>query len=454
MSQVAVPLGSRFGDLVGAGHVVSDPTSLAAYEVDGRRPAAALLPGSADEIAEILRFASVEHLAVIPVGGKTHLHIGMPPQRYDLALDLSRLNRILAYEPRDLTLGVEPGMACAELDRSLREKGQFLPLSPPFPERATLGGIVSAGSDSPLRYAHGTTRDFLLGVEFVTGEGVVSKSGGRVVKNVTGYDLHKLLIGSLGTLAVITRLNLRTFPLPPAQRMFVAAFANSSSAFVFCRTISKSQLQPRVVDVLDGGAAGLFAGRGAGFLRRDSWLVVLETAGHEAVLERHARDLAAMSRETHTVEFIALEDSQRDQLFGCLCEFSPIAFSTTSAATFFRIAALTSAMPMLLPKIQKLAQRHAVDCAVLVRALGVVYVALLPPASPKSYPELVSCSRELLDLCVASGAIPMIERCPLELKSMLNIWPPARTEVEIAKRLKSVFDPQGILSPGRFRGGI
>ena len=454
MSQVAVPLGSRLGDVVGVGHVVSDPASLAAYEVDGRCPSAALLPGSADEIAEILRFASAEHLAVIPVGGKTHLHIGMPPQRYDLALDLSRLNRILAYEPRDLTLGVEPGMACADLDRSLREKGQFLPLSPSSPERATLGGVVVAGSDSPLRYAHGTTGDFLLGVEFVTGEGVVSKSGGRVVKNVTGYDLHKLLIGSLGTLAVITRFNLRTFPLPPAQRMFVAAFADSSSAFAFCQAIAKSQLQPRIVDVLDGGAAGLFAGRGAGFLRRDSSLVVVEAAGHEAVLERHARDLAAMSREAHAVEFIALQDAQRDQLFGCLCEFSPIAFSTTSAATFFRIAALTSAMPTLLPKIQKLAQRHALDCAVLVRALGVVYVALLPPASPKSYPELVSCSRELLDLCVASGAIPMIERFPLELKSMLNIWPPAGTELEIAKRLKSVFDPQGILSPGRFREGI
>jgi glycolate oxidase FAD binding subunit len=455
MSQVAVPLGSRFGDLVGAGHVVSDPTSLAAYEVDGRRPAAALLPGSAAEIAEILRFASAERLAVIPVGGKTHLHIGMPPQRYDLALDLSRLNRILAYEPRDLTLGVEPGMACADLDRSLREKGQFLPLSAPFAKRATLGGIVAAGSDSPLRYAHGTARDFLLGVEFVTGEGVVSKSGGRVVKNVTGYDLHKLLIGSLGTLAVITRLNLRTFPLPPSQRMFVAAFADSSSAFAFCRAISKSQLQPRVVDVLDGGAAGLFAGRGgAGFLPRDSSLVVVEAAGHEAVLERHARDLAAMSREAHAVEFIALDDAQREQLFGCLCEFSPIAFSTTSAATFFRIAALTSTMPTLLLKAQKLAERHALDCAILVRALGVVYVALLPPPSSKSYPALLGCSRELLNLCVASGAIPMIERCPLELKNMLSVWPPAGTEQEIATRLKGVFDPQNILSPGRFRGGI
>jgi glycolate oxidase FAD binding subunit len=405
-------------------------------------------------VSEILRFASAERLAVISVGGKTQLHIGMPPRRYDLALDVSRMHRILAYEPRDLTLGVEPGITFADLDRSLGEKGQFLPLSPPFPERATLGGIVAAGSDTPLSYTHGTARDFLLGVEFVTGEGVLSKSGGRVVKNVTGYDLHKLLIGSLGTLAVITRLNFRTFPLPPAQRMFVSAFADPSSAFAFCRTIANSQLQPRVVDVLDGGAAGLSVGRGASLLRRDCWLVVVEAAGHEAVLERHGRDLEAISREAQTVEFIALSDAQREQLSGCLCEFSAIAFSATSAATIFRIAGLPSAMSLLLPKIQKLAQHHALDCAVLVRALGVVYVALLPPAGPKSFPQLVSCSRELMDLCVASGAIPMIERCPLELKNVLNIWPPPGTEHEIAKRLKSVFDPQGILSPGRFRGGI
>src|ERR1700731_1736541 len=144
MSQVAISLGSRLGDVVGAGHVVSDPTSLAAYEVDGRCPSAALLPGSAAEIAEILRFASAEHLAVIPVGGKTHLHIGMPPQRYDLALDLSRLNRILAYEPRDLTLGVEPGVRFADLERQLSQEGQFLPLAPAFAHRATLGGMAAA----------------------------------------------------------------------------------------------------------------------------------------------------------------------------------------------------------------------------------------------------------------------------------------------------------------------
>lgn len=454
MSQVAVSLASRLGEFVAAGRVLTDPASLAAYEVDGSHPSAALRPGSVAEIAEILRFASAERLSVIPVGGKTHLHIGMPPHRYDLALDVSGMNRLLAYEPHDLTLGAEPGMTFADLDRRLREKGQFLPLASPFAERATLGGIVAAAADTPLRHAHGTAKDFLLGVEFVTGEGIISKSGGRVVKNVTGYDLHKLFIGSLGTLGVITRLNFRTFPLPPDQRMFVAAFADQSGAFALCQALMKSPLQPRVLDVLDPGAAGLFAARGAGFLGRDSWLVVVEAAGYQAVLERHARDLASMSRDAHATEFIALDEARREQLFGFVCEFSPIALGVTSAAIVFRIAALPSSMPMLLAEVRKLANRHALDCAILIRALGIVYLALLPPGDPKIYPELPSCARELMDLCIRSGAAPMIERCPSEIKNVLGIWLPPGTEHEIAQRLKRVFDPQGILSPGRFRGGI
>jgi len=452
MSQVALSLTSRLGELVGHGRVVSDGASLAAYEIDGLRPAAALQPTSVSEIAEILRFASAERLAVIPTGGRTHLHIGMPPHSYDIALDVSGMNRVLAFEPQDLTLGAEPGITFAELDRTLREKGQFLPLAPPLAERATLGGIVAAGADTPFRYAHGTARDFLLGMEFVTGEGIVSKSGGRVVKNVTGYDLHKLFIGSLGTLGVITRLNFRTFPLPPDQRMFVAAFADPSGALALCRAIAKSPLQPRILDLLDPGAAGLFAARDAGFLGRNSWLVVVEAGGQEAVLERHARDLAAMSKETNASEFVALDKGRRDQL--CLCEFSPLAFGASSSAMIFRVASLPSALPALLEGMRKVTDAHALNCAMLVRALGVVYLALLPPAGPKVFPELVSCSREMMDFCVTSGAAPMIERCPLKIKTALGIWPPAWPEQEIAERLKHVFDPQSVLSPGRFRGGI
>ena len=127
----------------------------------------------------------------------------------------------------------------------LAEQKQFLPLVVPFLERATIGGIVAANSSSPLRHAYGGVRDFCLGMEFVTGEGLQAKSGGRVVKNVTGYDLHKLLIGSLGTLGVITRVNFRTFPLLPAQGTFVASFSAAESAFQFCGAISHSPSRRR-----------------------------------------------------------------------------------------------------------------------------------------------------------------------------------------------------------------
>ena len=196
-------------------------------------PSAVVAPADAAQIAEILRFAVAEKLAVIPTGGCTKLGIGSPPARYDLALDLSRMNRVLAYDPHDLTLGVEPGVRIADLLRTLGEQKQFLPLAVPFAERATIGGIVAANSSSPLRHAYGAVRDFCLGMEFVTGEGAQAKSGGRVVKNVTGYDLHKLLIGSLGTLAVITRVNFRTFPMPQAQGTFVASFSVGGSGVRF-----------------------------------------------------------------------------------------------------------------------------------------------------------------------------------------------------------------------------
>ena len=390
----------------------------------------------------------------------------MPPRHYDIALDLSRMDKILAYEPRDLTLGIEPGVTCADLHRELRQKGQFLPIAPLFGDRATLGGMVAAGMDSPLRYGYGATRDFLLGVEFVTGEGLASKSGGRVVKNVTGYDLHKLFVGSLGTLGIITRLNFRTFPLPPRRQMFVIAFDAPSRAFEFCRLLVNSPLDPKVLEVFDPATAALFRSRGIDFLPSGSWLVAIEAAGHESVLARHERDLASISREACAAGFVSLEESQREPLFACLSEFPSIALAADRTAVIFRVPILPSAMPSLLEKIRSLADDRGLACAILIRALGVVYVALLSPdQSPDQSPveapletkarsQLISCSRSMVDLFIGNGALPTIERCPLEIKTVLGVWPPPGAENEIAQRLKRVFDPREILSPGRFRGGI
>ncbi len=283
---------------------------LGAYAVDGLMPQAALRPESAAEVAAILRFASAERLAVIPMGGRSKLGIGMPPRKYDLALDMTRMNRVLAYDPGDLTLGVEPGVRYADLARQLAGERQFLPLAPAFAERATIGGIVAAGADSPLRYGYGSVRDFLLGMEFVTGAGVASKSGGRVVKNVTGYDLHKLLVGSLGTLAVITRINFRTFPVPPEQQLFIVSYKHARAALGLCERVAKSQLQPRMVEAFNQETATRFGIGAAGNVAGDAWRVAIAAAGETAAVARHARELAAMARETAAAGFDTLDDAQ------------------------------------------------------------------------------------------------------------------------------------------------
>src|SRR4051812_13130301 len=172
MNPATASLGARFADLLGSEHVLVDEGALCASAVDGLQPSMVVRPALAEEIAEVLRLAAAEKLAVIPMGGRTKLSIGMPPRKYDIAMDLTRMDQVLAFEPGDLTLGVQPGITFAALERQLAARKQFLPLAPAFADWATMGGIVAAGADSPLRHGYGGVRDQLLGMEFVTGAGV------------------------------------------------------------------------------------------------------------------------------------------------------------------------------------------------------------------------------------------------------------------------------------------
>jgi glycolate oxidase FAD binding subunit len=458
MSQSATLAASRLADFTGAEHVITSSASLSAYTVDGLSPWAAVRPGSAAEAAEVLAFAAAERLAVIPTGGRSKLAVGMPPRKYDLALDMSRMNRVLAYDPGDLTLGVEPGVRYAELAARLAGDRQFLPLAPPFAGRSTIGGIIAAGCDSPLRHAYGSARDFLLGMEFVTGGGVASKSGGRVVKNVTGYDLHKLLVGSLGTLAVITRINLRTFPVAPEQKTFLASFTGADAALGFCWRLADSQLQPRMVETLSPATAAMFAAAGA-LPAEPCWRVAIGVAGHHAAVERHARELARLARDSHPADFAALDPSQPDALLEAIADFSRITLEQFPGAAILRIATLPAAMLALIEHVHAVAERHGFGEAILARAAGIVYAAILPPAQetagdPAATKRLAAACQELMAAVTEAGGRPMIEWCPLELKREMSVWPPAGGEQELAQRLKNVFDPHGILAPGRFQGGI
>jgi len=450
---------TRLEEIAGAAYVVSDATEITAREVCGARPSVVVSPSDAAQIAEILRFAAQEKLAVIPTAGCSKLGIGSPPARYDIALDLSRLNRVLAYDPHDLTLGVEPGVRIEDLLRRLAEQKQFLPLEVPFSDRATIGGIIATNSSSPLRHAYGAVRDFCLGMEFVTGEGSRAKSGGRVVKNVTGYDLYKLLIGSLGTLAVITRVNFRTFPMPQALGTFVASFSSADAAFIFCRAIAHSALTPQILEVADPGAGQLiFSRESSAQIMPLQWSVVIAAAGQAAVVDRYAQELGRIAADSHAAEFLSMGEAQQLPILERIREFPRLALQAEPEAAIFRISILPTSTPSLLAQLDEVAKRNHMEVATLTRASGIVYAVFLPEQqSSDSTAYLAASIPEVFRACAEPGmqASALLEWCPAKIKTSADIvWGPSRPDFELMRRVKNSFDPQNVLSPGRFAGGI
>ena len=345
-------LARRLADICGDAHAVEDPAELGRYQIGALRPLAAAKPASSEDVAEIVKLAAGDGLALVTCGARSKLGMGMPPRKYDLALDLARLNRVIAYDPGDLTLGVEAGIPLGILADELRKHSQFLPLAVPFFRSATAGGTIASGVDTPLRQFYGTARDYILGMEFITGSGILTKSGGRVVKNVTGYDLHKLMIGAMGTLGVITKINFRTFPLAAETRAFVASFAEAKGALALRDLIADSPLRPLSLDILSPGIAQVFSGQiatqiepaplPAGLISDSPWELVAQFAGNESIRARYESELGRMAREAGAARTATFSQSEMEGLSGRIREFVPIALRNSPAATIVKISVLPS----------------------------------------------------------------------------------------------------------------
>jgi glycolate oxidase FAD binding subunit len=451
---------ARLAEIVGAANVASDFAQLATYEIDRKLPAAAVRPATSEEVAEIVKFAASEKLALVPTGARTKLGIGYAPSRYDLALDMTRLNKVIAYDPGDLTLSVEAGVPLAKLAQVLAEHRQFLPLPVPFANRTTIGGLVASGVDSPLRQFYGTARDFLLGMEFVTGEGVAAKSGGRVVKNVTGYDIHKLMIGALGTLGVITRVNFKTFPMPLATRGFIARFPSAENALEMRQRIAQSALTPLTMEILSPRVAELFSSDAAtryerapmpaDVLSNTEWALSTGYAGNEQVLERYAKDLQRMAQESGATGVTILTENL-PPAWARKCEFIPIALASSPATTIVKISVLPMRMNVALAAAQKAAETNHLRWAALARGLGIIYFAILPSDHTEEHRQRVaSAASAAQEACAKLAGHATIPWAPAEWKTKLQIWSPPHLDSTQMQKLKSVFDPQKILSPGRF----
>jgi glycolate oxidase FAD binding subunit len=499
MTSPSTNLIARFESILGSSQVLADPASCATYAVDEILPSVVVKTASAEQVAEIVRFASLEKLALIPCGNRTKLALGTPPSRYDIALDLTALNQIPHYDPGDLTVSADAGTPLTKLNALLYEHNQFLPLLVPWYSRSTIGGTIASGLHSPLQQFYGAARDFLIGAEFVTGSAALTKSGGRVVKNVTGYDLHKLLIGSLGSLAVITRLNFRTFPAPIAgSRGFVASFPSAEGALALRRAITKSSLTPLTHDIISPELAQIFATRtpatpetavfagenrtpsqaslppvGDWFSSRE-WQLCAAFAGTPEVLTRYARELTLLAERSRANSTTILDDATRPAFWGRLRESLSLFLEASPATAIFKISVLPSHHATLFESLRQIADHAALPHALIARAGGTIYFALLPTSTNEETISLLAhCATRIFNAVSAAGGPDPRNRgyatllfAPLALKQKINMGGPhpvspastrpttnARLEqapgLALMRRLKSAFDPQNILAPGR-----
>lgn len=403
----------------------------AAYTVDGRAPACIAAPESVVQLQEILTTAQNIAQHVIPVGGGAHLHLGNPPDAYDLALSAARLNRIVAHEPADMTVTVEAGVRFADLKAQLATHGQWLPLDPPGLERATIGGLLAANVSGPLRHRYGTIRDWLLGTRVVHADGTTSKSGGRVVKNVSGYDLHKLYVGSLGTLAVIAEATFKLAPLPQVERTVAVACPSAAAATAIISAAHERGLAVVAAELLSPTAAHAVCGA-------SSWVALLRVAGGTAAVARTLRELGDYIELAEG----SLADTADDIWARWRDSFAPATLS-------LRFSVMPSRAAHLAESLDRRFVGDAPKLSATVTA-GVVRLNLTPSDNARCL-TLIESARAV---AARYDAFMVIDAAPPAVKQQLDVFGPPRSDIEIMRRLKADFDPQRTLAPGRFMGRI
>ncbi len=447
-------ISSRLSSLADSKCIVSNPIQLASYQIDGVTPSAALRPASVEQIVEIVKFAAAEKLAIIPRGARTKFGMIPRPQRYDLALDMTALDRIVAYDPADLTLSVESGVPLHRLAGVLAGHRQFLPLQVPFFDRATVGGTIASGIDSPLRQLYGTARDFVLGMEFVTAAGRIAKSGGRVVKNVSGYDLHKLMIGACGTLGVISKINFRTFPTPATTHAFIAFFETVNRAAEMSRRIAESPLRPLNVEIVNPAAVALlFSAPGAQMPRavagefppRDQWALIIGFSGIAKVIDRYERELRGMAGDT---DAISLDEEAAPPVLARLSEFVSIALGAWPEIVILKAGMLPNQLSPFLRNVTSISEAASLQLAVVARGVGVVYFALQP--DPRSIAALPQVIENIFQASGQRGGHAEIFWRPRMLREMPASLNPKRPDFAQMRNLKKTFDPENIFAPDAF----
>ncbi|REJ94493.1 MAG: FAD-binding oxidoreductase [Planctomycetota bacterium] len=399
-----------------------------------------LTPTSAPELARMVEEnAAGRRRPLLPVGGRTALQFGYAATEPVTIVATSELSRVIDYPARDMTVTVEAGLRVEELQKLLKNEGQRLPVDVAQAHRATLGGAIATNTSGPGRFGHGTLRDYVIGISAVDGTGRLFSAGGRVVKNVAGYDLCKLLIGSLGTLAIITQVTLKLRPLAEKLQIeWITVDALDRIDDALAKLLA-SQTRPVALEVLNPKAAWQVRSESQQDLPTDRFVLCVAFEGSEREVNWQAETLRNELARSELAESTSLAGDGAKKLCKALIEYQaasddPLTFQATlpPSQTIEFVAAATEAGIAL--------QAHAGN--------GVIVGHLADDCS--SPEQALAILTPLRRLAERSGGALVVHNCEPEWKLALPVFGTLSAPAGLMQRMKQAFDPHSLLNPGRF----
>ncbi len=450
----------KLGQIAGIQNCSRKPEDLMCYAYDATAetaiPDAVIFPRHTEDVSDILKLAYDEHIFVIPRGAGSGLTGGSVPVRRGIVLVMNRMNRILEIDTDNLIAHVQPGVITGDFHKAVEQQGLFYPPDPASSEFSTLGGNLAECAGGPRAVKYGVTRDYVLGLEAVIGTGEIIHTGVRTAKGVAGYDLTRLIVGSEGTLAVITKMILRLLPLPESIGTLTAVFDDMENAAQSVSDIIRQGIIPRTIEFMDNAAICCVEEYLKIGLPTDAdAMLLIEADGKASEIEPAMNDLERICKSHNATVNLARSASERAKLWQARKAVSPALFRYGPHKINEDIVVPRSRIPLMVRKIRELKEKS-----------GLMIAAFGHAGDGNIHFNIMLDKRNIAQLKTANDVVDKLFDYTLELGGTISgehgigiTKAPylskeiGKTEIALMKQIKAVFDPKGILNPGKIFNG-
>ncbi len=455
---ISASIAEELRSIVGDEWFLDTPEDLATYSYDGFLPEylpdGVIIPGSTEEISKIMKVANREKINIVPRGAGTNICGSSVAREGGIIMAFHRMNKILEIDPEDMCAVVQPGVVNADLQREVASYGLMYPPDPASMFVSTIGGNVALNAGGPRGVKYGVTRDYLLGLEVVLPSGDVINTGGKTLKNVSGFDLTRLMCGSEGTLGIITQIIVRLVPLPPAKATLQAIFSSLDDAAITVSAIIGSGIVPTTLELMDRVVLDVIRDYGgAEFSDKADALLLIEVDGEEVLVEEQGKRIESFCKERGAIEVQRAKTPQdadrlwqaRRTAFGAVASLRPNCIVEDATVPVRKL-------PEMLKKIVELADKYQLKIGVLAHAGdGNLHPLIMTDLRDKDEMARVDKALdEMYEEAIAMGGTLSGEHGIGIAKDRFMPLQFNRSAIEIMRGIKRVFDPNNILNPGSF----